>query len=186
MSTIAYLKSLVRDKNVASITPSSSFTVKKATQKIDFSRDIVIVEFGPGTGVFADYLLKKMTPESTLIMIELNPEFAKQLRTIDDKRAHVHEASAEKVGEIVKEHGFEKVDYFLSGIPFSFLDDEIKTAILTTSSGLLKGDGYFLAYQTSGHLKEPLGRAFDDVQTSFEIRNIPPMTIYEARNNGKL
>ena len=185
MSTISYLRSLVKDKNVASVTPSSSFTVKKATQKIDFSRDIVIVEFGPGTGVFADYLLGKMSPGSTLIMIELNPNFVKELSQINDPRAHVHEASAEQVGNIVKQHGFSQVDYFLSGIPFSFLDDSTKDSILSASSSLLKHDGYFLAYQTSGHLKEPLARFFDDVQTGFEIRNIPPMTIYEARNNGK-
>jgi len=184
MSTIAYLRSLIKDKNVASVTPSSIFTVKKATRKIDFSKDITVVEYGPGTGVFADYLLRQMSAGSKLIMIELNADFAEELGKIQDERAYVHQASAEAAEQILEGYGLESVDYFLSGIPFSFLDEETKNAILSTSYKLLKPGGYFLAYQTSSHLKESLANHFDAVDTSFEIRNIPPMCIYEASKNS--
>ncbi len=180
MSTYHYLKSLIRDKNVASVTPSSGFTVKKATRKIDFSRDNIIIEYGPGTGVFADYMLERMTPDSRLIMIELNSGFAQKLRDIGDPRVSVHEASAESVEEIAEKQGVNRADYILSGIPFSFLQDDVKHGILAASCRLLADEGYFLAYQTSSHLKKALQQHFSQVHTTYEFRNIPPMCIYEA------
>lgn len=180
MSTIAYLKSLVKDKNVASITPSSKYTVRKATRQIDFSRDITIIEYGPGTGVFAEYMLQRMTPGSRLIMIELNPQFIDIISKIDDPRVSVHQDSAEQVERIALEHGLSQVDYILSGIPFSFLPPEVKNTILAASARLIRPGGYFLAYQTSSHLKEALRDHFGSVKTSLELRNIPPMCIYEA------
>ncbi|MGK7369247.1 MAG: hypothetical protein ACNS64_03445, partial [Candidatus Halalkalibacterium sp. M3_1C_030] len=68
----------------------------------------------------------------------------------------------------------------ISGIPFSFLDDEQRKSILEQSKNILKDGGGFLAYQTSGHLKEPLENIFGNVETEWEWRNIPPMTVYRA------
>lgn len=184
MSTITYLKTLFKDRNVASITPSSSFTVKKATRAVDFSRDITIVEYGPGTGVFSEFLLKNMTPGSRLIMIELNKTFADVLCGIQDERVSVYNESAGQVSDIVLNEGLDAIDYILSGIPFSFLDDSTRNDILEQSSRLLQPDGRFLAYQTSTHLKKPLQQYFKLVSTRFEWRNIPPMCIYEASNSG--
>ena len=48
MSTLTYLKNFIRDKNVASITPTSPFGVRKVCEKIDFKKRNVIIEFGPG------------------------------------------------------------------------------------------------------------------------------------------
>jgi len=181
MSTLTYLKTLVRDRNVASITPSSSYTVKKTTQSIDFTKDNVIVEFGPGTGVFSEYLLKHMSPHSRLIMIELNPGFAEILHGITDERVSVYNDSAEAIEDILANEGLSEADYILSGIPFSFLDADIKHSILSKSASFLSEDGAFLAYQTSSHLKKHLEQHFANVKVSYEWRNIPPMCIYEAR-----
>jgi phosphatidylethanolamine/phosphatidyl-N-methylethanolamine N-methyltransferase len=183
MGTFTYLKTLVADKNVASITPSSSFTIKKATRAMDFSKDMVVVEFGPGTGVFSEYLLKKMTAGSKLIMIELNKDFADILHGIQDERVSVYNESAEKLVDILGDEDVSTVDYFLSGIPFSFLDEATKDRILSRSAKFLNPDGFFLAYQTSSHLKKPLLRHFKTVDVSYEWRNLPPMCIYEARNH---
>jgi phospholipid N-methyltransferase len=181
MSTLKYLKTLVRDRNVASITPSSSFTVKKATRSIDFTKDNVIVEFGPGTGVFSEYLLQHLSPASKLIMIELNQDFAEILFGIQDERVSVYNDSAEAIDEILANEGLSQADYILSGIPFSFLDADIKKGILSKSASFLSDEGAFLAYQTSSHLKKYLEQHFPNVKVSYEWRNIPPMCIYEAR-----
>ncbi len=180
MSTIRYLKNLIKDRNVASITPSSSFTVKKATRPINFDNDNIIVEFGPGTGVFSEYLLKKLSPNSRLIMIELNADFAKLLSQIQDERVSVYEESALAIDEILENEGVDQADYILSGIPFSFLNNDIKHQILNKSADYLKNDGKFLAYQTSSHLKKSLEKYFSSVSISYEWRNLPPMCIYEA------
>lgn len=71
MSTLAYLRAVLRDIHVASITPTSSVGVKFICQEIDFGKRNVIVEYGPGMGV----LLPRVSHDSKIILIEKNPDF---------------------------------------------------------------------------------------------------------------
>jgi phospholipid N-methyltransferase len=80
----------------------------------------------------------------------------------------------------VSEELLGKVDYIISGIPFSFLDEAVQAEILQKSREILRSGGQFLAYQTSGHLKDPLQMVFGNVHSEWEWRNIPPMTVYQA------
>ena len=185
MSTLAYIRSFFMDKDVASVTPTSRFCVRTVCQPIDFSRDLTIVEYGAGAGVFAKHLLYRMSPGSRLFMFETNEHLFDKLQEINDQRIEIYNRSVEYVREVLKEEGMGSgyVDYIISGIPFSFLDDPVKQSILKQSYELLREGGAFLAYQTSGHLEEPLEKVFgrDKVSTQWEWRNIPPMTVYCAR-----
>jgi phosphatidylethanolamine/phosphatidyl-N-methylethanolamine N-methyltransferase len=184
MSTWTYLKSFVTDKNVASVTPSSKFCVEHVCRPLNFSQPLNIVEYGPGTGVYARYLLDRMTTDSRLIMIEMNEQFVEELNKMEDPRATVHQGSVEHVMEFVDEELHGNIDAIISGIPFSFLTTELKKQILRDSKKLLRPGGQFLAYQTSKHLEQPLRAAFGNVSTEWEWRNIPPMTIYQAENRS--
>jgi len=184
-STITYLKNFIKDKDVASITPSSKFCIRKVCDHIDFKRDNVIIEYGAGTGVFTRYLLQRLSKNSRLIVFETNPEFFKKLRKIDDPRLQMYNESVEHVIDLIGESLRGEIDYIISGIPFSFLDDRTKLSILKQSLEVLKEGGKFLAYQTSGHLKTPLKKVFGDVSTKLEFLNVPPMMIYEAVKNGR-
>ena len=186
MGTLTYLKSFLKDKNVASVTPSSRRCVKHVVRKMDLSRPVVVVEYGPGTGVFTRYMLSKMQHDALLIAFETNPDFVAKLRAIDDLRLDVRHDSVEHVKELLGAQFMGKVDYIVSGIPFSFLEEDQKRDLLSQSRELLREGGTFLAYQTSKHLKEPLREAFGNVKTEFELFNIPPMVIYEAQKKGRL
>lgn len=180
MSTLAYLRSFFMDKDVASVTPTSRFCIRTVCKPIDFSEDINIVEYGAGTGVFSKHVLHKMTPDSNLYLFETNDILYKKLLEIKDRRVHFFRKSVEHVKELLDDDLIGNVDYIISGIPFSFLDGDQKTSILDQSKKILKEGGAFLAYQTSGHLKEPLENTFGNVETEWEWRNIPPMTVYRA------
>lgn len=181
MSTLTYLKNFIRDKNVASITPTSPFGVRKVCEKIDFKRRIVIVEFGPGSGVFSKFILRKMTRDSKLILIELNKNFVTILNSrMRDQRTRIYNDNAENVLKLIEAEGEQGADYIISGIPFSFIPSSAKNRILDNTYEALKNRGKFLVYQHSNHLKEPLKRHFDLVRIEYEIRNIPPLCIYEA------
>lgn len=180
MSTLTYLKSFFKDKDVASVTPTSRFCVHHVCQPIDFSKDITVVEYGAGSGVFSRYLLKNMTPGSKLALFETNDLLFEKLQEIDDPRVSIYQDSVEFVNEVLPDDFIGKTDFIISGIPFSFLDEDTKSSILSQSFTLLRGGGEFLAYQTSGHLEEPLEETFGNVKTDWEWRNIPPMTVYEA------
>lgn len=185
MGTLKFIKNFIKDRDVASITPTSNRCVVKVCNHIDFSNDITIVEYGPGDGVFSRYLLNNMTPGSRLIMIEANKDFARHLKeTINDSRAVVHNVLAGDVLEVLDKEDIGNVDYVLSGIPFSFLKPVRKMKVLESTKTLLRDGGKFLAYQTSGHLKKPLMRVFGNLETEREILNIPPYLIYEVKKNG--
>lgn len=184
MGTYSYIKNFLKDRKVASITPTSRYTIRRICQHIDFSKDIRILEYGPADGVFTKVLLQKLTPGSELVAIETNQDFAKELELIDDSRLTIKNCSAEEVETITAELNWKSVDYIISGIPFSFIKKEAKNAILKHSASLIAEVGGFLGYQTSSHLKPFLENYFSNVQTEMEYLNIPPMCIYIATNDG--
>lgn len=184
-NTITYMKNFLRDKNVASVTPTSPFGVKRVCMNIDFGGTDLIVEYGPGTGVFSNYLLKNMKRDSRLILIERNKNFDSILKnTINDPRVVIFNDSAENVLETLRKCRESEADYIISGIPFLMLSCNLKMKILYNTHRALKKGGKFLVYQTcfqADHiLKIHLERFFSSVQTKFEVRNIPPLRIYEA------
>lgn len=181
--TFSYIKNFIRDQDVAAIAPSSSFLVERVCKWIEFDEPAVIVEYGPGNGVFSEYILERMTDDSTLLLVESNPDFVEMLEemTADDPRAHVIEDRAEHIREILDAHDIDAVDYIVSGIPFSFLDDDTKKELLETTREVLAEDGKFLVYQNYNHLEAPLRKHFSEVTKEREFLNIPPtMHAYEA------
>ncbi|MDX1636629.1 MAG: methyltransferase [Balneolaceae bacterium] len=179
-STITYLKSFIKDKDVASVTPSSKLLIRRVCGPIDFEEDNVILEYGAGTGVFAEYLLERLTSGSKLVLFETNERFYEKLQDISDPRVEVYNESVEHVKSRLRERFLGQVDYIISGIPFSFLEPDTKSSILTQAREMLREGGKFLAYQTSGHLKDPLRDVFGTISTQFEFMNVPPMVVYEA------
>lgn len=185
MGKIDFLKTFIKDRDVASITPTSLHCVKKVCTNIDFKRDFVLVEYGPGDGVFSKYILKKMSPGSKLILIELNEDFYSHLKkTIKDPRVEIYNTRAGDVESALDPTLIGNIDYVLSGIPFSFLEKSRKRVVLNATKNLLKEGGLFLAYQTSGHLKKPVMEVFGNLETEREILNIPPYLIYRVVKNG--
>jgi len=182
--TFSYIKNFIRDQDVAAIAPSSSFLVERVCKWINFEEPAVIVEYGPGNGVFSEHILEQMTEDSTLLLIESNPDFVEMLEemTAGDPRAIVVEDRAEHVRDILDEHDIDQVDYVVSGIPFSFLDEEATRELLRTTRDVLGEEGKFLVYQNYNHLEDPLRAHFPEVTKEREFLNIPPtMHAYEAR-----
>jgi len=179
-NTITFLKSFATDKDVASITPSSQYCVRKLCEHIDFKTTKTIVEYGGGTGVFTKHFLKKMSPDAQLFVFETNANFVKTLSKIDDDRLTIFHDSVENMLTLMPEELIGNVDHVVSGIPFSFFDWDMKIDILNKTKKVLHEKGSFLAYQTSGHLKKPLTEVFDNYTTDFCWKNIPPYFIYES------
>ncbi len=185
IDTLTYMRNFLHDKNVASITPTSPFGVKRVCRNINFDSGNIIVEYGPGTGVFTNYLLKNMKTDSRLILIERNKNFDQILkRTISDPRVVIFNDSAENVLETLRSCQESEADYIVSGIPFLLLNCHLKEKILFNTHRALRTGGKFLVYQTcfqaDHHLKVHLERFFPVVRTRFEVRNLPPLRIYEA------
>ena len=181
--TISYIKNFIQDQDVAAVMPSSSFLVRRVCKWIDFDEPATIVEYGPGNGVFSEYIVEHMTADSTLVLVETNSEFIEMLeeKYADDDRVIVVEDRAENVEQILADHDLGEVNYIVSGIPFSFLDEETRAELLQKTHDVLTEDGKFLVYQYYNHLEEPLREQFAEVTKEREYLNVPPtIRAYEA------
>ena len=187
METLSFLSTAVRDKNVGAIVPTSFLSVRKTCQPVECDRPVVVVEYGPGTGVFTRYLLNRLHPDSTVLAVELNSLFASRLQRFNRKRQRkaprllVEKEDARNVLALLDKHGFAKADYVISGIPFSFLDEASKDEIIARTYESLVPGGLFLVYQYSFHVRKYLQRTFDDVKLRRSLINLPPLCVMEAQ-----
>ena len=174
------ISSFMTDKNVASVARTSRKTVERVCRAINFDRDIVLVEYGPGSGAFTKYLLSMMSLDSKLIAIEKNKKLASALRNLNDERLEVVEDSAENMRRVLKNKGIEYADYIVSGIPLSFLSPNQKSRILFDSHKTLIRGGKFLVYQASKKHEGLIQEYFRDVNSYPQPVNIPPLFVFEA------
>ena len=166
-------------KMVGSVRPSSRFLMKKMLQNIDFENSKVIVELGPGTGVFTHELLKKMAPDAVLIIFELNEQFIRILkRDIDDKRAIFVADSAEKIEEYLKINNIQNADVVVSSLPLFNFPQVVRETIITNSYKILKNTGKYIQFQYSTQAKKLLTSTFDEVTIAFTPLNVPPAFVY--------
>ncbi len=177
MSNMEYFRQFIKDKNVASLFPTSQFAVKRAFKNINLNGYKVIVEYGPGEGAFTRRMLNEMAPDATLIAIETNEEMVKVLNEINDKRLIVVKDSAENIKGILKQNGFDNADCVVSGIPFTFLKRHQRENIVKRTREALNGHGMFIVYQNSYYAVKYLEKEFDHIARDFEPRNIPPLFI---------
>lgn len=178
--TIAYLKSFIKDKNVASVTPTSANVVRAICNRMDFSRDIFLVEYGAGTGVFTFEILNRMTPGSRLLAFETNAQLAAKLGRRKDPRLMVSNQSATEVVTAIEQHDLPRPNYVISGIPFSFLDVQSRKQLVMNTNNLLLPGGRFLVYQVSWLMKETLGQVFGNCSTASYLRNLPPVFLMDS------
>jgi phospholipid N-methyltransferase len=181
-SGLDFFKESIKNlKTVGSVARSSSFLCKAMIEPIDFSKKLVLVELGPGDGVITDYILDKMTAESTLIAIEVNEVFCEKLKLIPDKRLIVVNLSAEHLDEILKQHGFEHCDAIISAVPFVVLPEDVTARILNKCKFVLVKRGLFVQYHYSLFLKKLYFEIFGNIETDFVPINIPPAFVFTCR-----
>ncbi|MCC5925714.1 MAG: hypothetical protein JJU41_04055 [Bacteroidetes bacterium] len=178
--TMAYVKSFLKDKNVASVTPTSANVVNKICDRMDFSRDVVVIEYGAGTGVFTFEMMKRMSSGSRLLAFETNSDLAAMLRKHADERMIISEESAELVTQVREQADLPLADYVLSGIPFSFLKSDIREKLVVKTKENLKNGGHFMAYQASWLMKDTIENVFGNLDTESYLFNIPPMFLMDA------
>jgi phospholipid N-methyltransferase len=179
---IRFLREFIRErKTVGSIYPSSKFLMKNMLKHVDFSETKVIVEFGPGNGVFTKGILERMAPDAVLFTFELNENFGQYIEdNIKDDRMILLKQSAEDLGKVLKEHGYEKADYIISSLPLMLIPTEMKTSVLKTCKDFLSKDGQFIQFQYSQNVKKLLEATFSEVKVQFTVANIPPAFVFNC------
>jgi phospholipid N-methyltransferase len=181
---LKFLLEYIKDiRRVGAVAPSSRYLARKMVESVDFDTAKVIIEYGPGTGVFTAEIIKRMGPQTKLLVIETNPAFYKQLQAKykTTENVEIINTSAENVGSLHAERSLSAPDYIISGLPFAALPGDVSQAILKDTVKLLGKKGVFITFQYTLLKKGLLQTYFNDINVSRELRNIPPAYILRCR-----
>ncbi|MGF1549942.1 MAG: class I SAM-dependent methyltransferase [Sphingomonadaceae bacterium] len=177
-----FLKGFLKHpSSVASVVPSSKRLIERMLDPVDWSDAGLVVEYGPGVGVFTRAILERLPAEATLIAIDTNADFVDYLNaTIGDNRLLAVTGSAARVRQIVADCGFKRADHVLSGLPFSTLPEGVGPRIARETHAVLRPGGAFLVYQFSPMVLRFIAPHFARIDRAFEWRNIPPANLFWA------
>jgi phospholipid N-methyltransferase len=166
---------------LGSVLPSSPFLVNNLMSQIDWDRARVLVEYGPGVGTITREMLKRMRPDATLVVIELNDDFVEYLGdSIRDPRLRVVHGSAADVRRILSERNLAPADYIISSIPYSLMSEPLRQEIVVESRQALKAHGSLLVFQYTRTILPYLKCSFSSVRLNFQFFNILPALIFHC------
>ena len=166
-------------KMVGSMIPSSRYLAKKMLQNVNFKKARVIVELGPGTGIFTRKILEQMHEDAKLFVFELNDQFYQRLQEeIQDERLILIHDSAEFIQKHLNEGGCLNADYVISSLPLTNFPNKLKESILKAAHHCLKNEGKFIQFQYTLNSKKFLETQFDETNIMFTPLNFPPAFIY--------
>jgi phospholipid N-methyltransferase len=142
----------------------------------------IVLELGPGTGVFTKEILNKLPKDGILVSIESNEIFTKYLRkNIKDSRLRLITGDALLMKKYLAENGIDKVDYIVSGLPLGHFSKDLKNKILTEAKNCLKDDGKFIQFEYFLAGIKSVKKFFPKVDISFELLNMPPAFVIECK-----
>lgn len=170
------------------LVPSSENLALMMVKTASLTMADAIVELGPGTGVFTEKILERITPGKVFFALEINPSFV----TATKKRcpeAVVYQDSASRMAEYLRIHGAEYCDCVISGLPWATFDQGLQDEILLAVVESLRPGGEFLTFAYLQGLALPAGRRFRKLlesrfskvtKTSTIWRNCPPAFVYHC------
>jgi len=179
----SFLRQFWREKKmVGAMAPSSRFLAQKMLKDIDFETARVIIELGPGTGVFTDKIVEFMHPNALLLVFELNDHFMDQLRNrYTDPRIRLIHDSAEKIQEYLEKEGLNHADVVVSSLPLANFPKELRDSILSAADHALVDNGHYVQFQYSLQSKKQIQKVFRKTKIRFTPLNFPPAFVYACR-----
>lgn len=189
--TIQFMKGVfANNRTTGAIGPSSPALAEAVTEMADLAGKKVLVEYGPGTGVFTERIIQKMDSDAELYAFEVNNEFVEATRK-RCPRAKVICDGAQNAAQHLREAGHEGCDTIVSGLPWTRFPDELQDEILQATWDVLRPGGRFVtfAYATSPlvpsgkkFFRNKLRQAFPNVVQSKEIwANFPPCIVFMGK-----
>lgn len=178
---------LLHPRQVGAVKPSSKSLAKKMMHHVSFEGASCIAEYGPGTGVFTEEIIRSKKDETLFLIFEVNDSFYENLK---EKYEHapntyvIHD-SAENLGLYLRKYDVKKVDYVISGLPFASLPRETSDAILRECRKYLSPHGLFITFQYTLLKVKLFQNYFSIALVEKERRNIPPAYVLNCRKKRR-
>ena len=164
-------------REVGTISRSSKFVARAMTKPVDFSKVRCVVELGAGDGPVTKEILKLLPSDAKLLSFEINEQFCEVMRKNlgEDPRLRIIQDDALKMGDYLKEEGFEQADCVISAIPFVLIPED---DIIEESARVLKTGGKYVQLHYSKIASSRYRKIFGNLEIDFVMRNIPPAFIH--------
>lgn len=171
------------------VAPSSRALAELITNEAELANAQVVVELGPGTGIFTERIVGKLPGGATFLAIEANEAFVTATRRRCPGVRVVHD-SAVNVRKHLGEAGATFCDRIICGLPWAWFPERVQDELLGAILGCLRPSGRFLTFAYLQGLFLPAGQRFKKkVQETFGVvrrtrivwRNLPPAFVYVAR-----
>lgn len=173
-------KFLKHGTRVASVAPSSRSLALAMCRYVDASKPQVLVELGAGTGPVTKVIAEKMHPESTLIAVEIDEDFARICKEQAPK-AEVLTCDVAELSKHLEERGIEHVDLFMSGLPTPSMPKVVNDAVLSCAEPFCKVGTVFTQLTVMPWVYRPMYRKlFEEVEFDLVVANIPPGGAYHC------
>ena len=172
-----FLRSMIsHPRRVGAVWPTSRWAVRDLLDMGNLSGARTVVEFGVGTGVYTEEILKRLHPEGNFLAFEIEPDLASAVAArLKDPRLRVINDSAEHVDDYLEGA---KADYIISSVPFTSLPADVRHSLLEAARGALAPDGQMLVLQYSTTVLPDLERSFATIRRRFSPLNIPPAFLF--------
>lgn len=187
---LSFVREFVRSpKSTGALIASSRELAHGMTSAANLASAKMIVEFGTGTGVFTEQILRQKNVDSEFFGLEINPIFVRKTRE-RCPAARVYQDSATNVRRYLVEHGHTGCDCIISSLPWSIFDKDLQEELLQVIFEALNPGGIFVTFSYISGPLLPAGRhynrllptTFPSVSRSKIIwQNLPPAFIYACR-----
>jgi phospholipid N-methyltransferase len=174
---------LKNPRTVGAVWPTSRRAVEDLLDMGDLGGASVAVEFGAGTGVYTEGILRRLPPEARLLSYEVDGALAEAVaRRLPDRRLEVVNASAERVGRHLEALG-RGADAVVSSLPFSTLPEPVRHDLLDAAREAVAPGGVFLVLQYSKTVLPELERRFPKIRHRFSPLNVPPAFLFACETS---
>ena len=172
-----FLGSMVlHPRRVGAVWPTSRRAVRDLLDMDDLSQASIVVEFGTGTGVYTEEILRRLGPDGVFLAFEIDASLAHAVATrLPDPRLTVINDSAENVELYLSGR---KADAVVSSLPFTTLPGNLKQEILEAARDALRPGGSMLVLQYSKNILADLERLFGSIRRRFSPLNVPPAFLF--------
>ena len=189
MSATRFLRQFIRQPtSVGAITPSGPALVRMMVDSFDWPNIRHVAEYGPGTGVFTEAIVRTLPGDATFFAIEQSPDLAAITRERCPE-VTVHCDRVVNVEALCQTHDIGSLDAIICGLPWAAFSDALQSDIMSAMLRVLRPGGTFATFAYLQGVPLPAGRrfarrldqSFRKVSKSPVVwRNLPPAFVYRC------
>jgi phosphatidylethanolamine/phosphatidyl-N-methylethanolamine N-methyltransferase len=187
---VEFLRQVItRPTATGAIAASSVFLARAMVEDLELDQAEAVLEYGPGTGAFTQFILQGLKPTAQFAAIEVNPKFAEIFKArypsvslFEDTVAHAR--------TLCDSAGIRSVDCIVSGLPWAVFSESMQVQCLDEMMRVLKPGGQFVTFAYVHSMVLPpakrfvrlLSKYFTSVSKSSVVwLNVPPAFVYRCR-----